>query len=186
MILISTAVLTSLFFLGSAASLGVGTSANDAMEARSAQTCGNPADAAPLFRAYNPTIGDHFYTTNASELQVAVISGGYTREQNAALVFTTQVLSSVPLYRLYSFAETDHLYTTSVEEMDSAIANGYTYEKIAAYVYPSEICGATPLYRLFNQQMWDHFYTMSVGEVDFAETGGYVLEGIKAYALPPQ
>ncbi|KAK7439379.1 hypothetical protein VKT23_017602 [Stygiomarasmius scandens] len=154
--------------------------------ARTAQTCGNPSDAVPFLRAFDPSTSDHFYTTDLNEMNNAVATGTYNREQNAARVFTTQELSTVPFYRLFNIAVWDHFYTTSAADRDNAISNGgYVSEGIAAYIYTNPDCGGVPLFRLFNPATGDHFYTMSAGEKDFAVSGGYVEEGIAGYTLSP-
>ncbi|KAG0707830.1 hypothetical protein DFH29DRAFT_994839 [Suillus ampliporus] len=129
---------------------------------------------------------DHFYTTNVNEMNNAVASGGYDREQDAAYVFTTQQRSTIPLYRSYNPTVVDHLYTTSYAEVQSAAANsGYNYEEIAAYVFDTNICGSIPLYRLYDAVGTDHFYTTSASEVTYATSeGNYTLESIGAYVLP--
>ncbi|THU95219.1 hypothetical protein K435DRAFT_819805 [Dendrothele bispora CBS 962.96] len=151
---------------------------------RTVQTCGNPVDAVPLFRAFNPATGDHFYITNATEMGNAVASERYTREQDAARIFETEELSTVPFYRLFNPVIEDHFYTVSEEERDGAIASSECNDEgVPGYVYVDEGCGGEPFFRLFNQEAGDHFYTMSEGEVEFAETGGYVFEKIAAFTL---
>ena len=150
---------------------------------RAAQACGSPTVA--LLRAYSPSATDHFYTTDAVELENAVNNLGYRSEGDAAQVFSSQVSGSVPLYRLYSSVGGDHFYTTSASERDNAIAqDAYRDEGVAAYVYPSSQCGAVPLYRMDNPAVTDHFYTKDAAERSNAIANlGYVDEGIAAYVL---
>ena len=44
----------------------------------------------PLLRAFNPTSGDHFYTTSAAERDNAVANLGYRDEGVACHVFPSQ------------------------------------------------------------------------------------------------
>jgi hypothetical protein len=93
---------------------------------------------APLFRLYNPTNGDNFYTTSATERDNAVANGGYTDAGVACYVFTTNVLGTSPLYRLYNATSGDHFYTVSASERDNATKIGYTLEGTACYVFASD------------------------------------------------
>ena len=152
---------------------------------RAAQACGSPTVA--LLRAYSPSATDHFYTTDAVELENAVNNLGYRSEGDAAQVFSSQVSGSVPLYRLYKTNE-DHFYTASATQRDNAINNsGYKDEGVTAYIYASQICGSIPLYRMYQPTIVDHFYTVNETEkLDFLDNRGYVDEGITGYVLPIQ
>ncbi|KAK7450103.1 hypothetical protein VKT23_012985 [Stygiomarasmius scandens] len=153
------------------------------IEARAAQTCGNPSNAVPFLRAFNPSNGDHFYTTNPTEMANA-IRGAYKLEGTAAQVFTNQELSTIPFFRLFKPGVGDHFYTTSAAERDNAVLSfGYSDEGIAAFVYTTGDCGGQPLFRLFNPKSGDHFYTMSAAERDSAIGLGYASEGIAGFTL---
>ncbi|PIL27438.1 hypothetical protein GSI_10586 [Ganoderma sinense ZZ0214-1] len=140
----------------------------------------------PLLRAYQPTIHDHFYTTNAAEMQNAVSTLGYNQEGNAATIHPDETPITVPLYRLYNPTAYDHFYTTSASERDNAATNlGYSEEGITGYVYEEQWCGTVPLYRLYNPSIVDHFYTTNAAERDNAANNlGYHYEGIAAYVDP--
>ncbi|KAH9913140.1 uncharacterized protein BXZ73DRAFT_107015 [Epithele typhae] len=99
----------------------------------------------PLFRAYQISATDHFYTTNATERDIAVARLNYTNEGTAAQVFPAAVsgaerdhaCGSVPFYRLYQPSVIDHFYTTDAQERDNAVTLlGYSYEGVAGYVNP--------------------------------------------------
>ena len=100
------------------------------------------AGTVPLFRLFGG--GDHFYTTDAGEVDFAV-SVGYEREGVTAFVFPSQQEGTVPLLRL--FGGGDHFYTTSAGEADFAASVGYEREGIAAFVFSSEIPGSVPIFR---------------------------------------
>jgi hypothetical protein len=124
-----------------------------------------PASTTPLYRLFNPSNGDHFYTTSAAERDGAVANFGYTSEGIACYVFGSSASGTTPLYRLFNPNNGDHFYTTSAAERDGAVANfGYTSEGIACYVFGSSASGTAPLYRLFNPHNGDHFYTTSEAE----------------------
>ena len=141
-----------------------------------------PSDPArvQLFRLWNPTVHDHFYTTSAQERDRAVARFGYRNEGTAAQVFASPRYGATPLFRLWNPAVRDHFYTTSAEERDNAVAKyGYANEGVAAWVLASPRLGTTPLFRLWNPTIRDHFYTTSVEERNNAIVRfGYVSEGI--------
>ncbi|KAJ7899790.1 hypothetical protein B0H13DRAFT_2029492 [Mycena leptocephala] len=136
-----------------------------AAEVRAA--CAGAAQSQPLYRAWNPTISDHFYTPSLAEYNSA---GDYTPEGIRARLFTTQVAGSVRLIRLE-------------ERVDGG---GYVIEdKNPMYVYPTALCGSVPFYRLFAGAYGDHFYTESAEERDGSETSGWAYEWIAGYVFPP-
>ncbi|KAJ6467646.1 hypothetical protein C8R47DRAFT_811461 [Mycena vitilis] len=148
------------------------------MEAYAA--CAGASQAQPLYRDWNPTLSDHFYTTDATEASTA---GGYTPEGIRALLFTTQVVGSVQFYRLYNADAGDHFYTTNETEMHAA---GYVVEnKTPMYIYPTQLCGSVPFYRLFAGGTGDHFYTVDADERDGAEQSGWAYEWVAGYVFPP-
>ncbi|KAK0495992.1 hypothetical protein EDD18DRAFT_1353611 [Armillaria luteobubalina] len=129
-----------------------------------ATTC--PKDTAvPLLRAYlREPYYDHFYTTNAAEMQRAVTTLHYKAEGQTGLVFGFQapVLSHIPPHWL-----------------------GYKDEGIVGYIYPKEMCCSVPLYRLYHDKpVRDHLYTEDSKEIDSAKRLGYTYEGIAGYILP--
>ncbi|KAJ7476253.1 hypothetical protein B0H11DRAFT_2158451 [Mycena galericulata] len=142
--------------------------------------CPCASDAVPLYRDYNPTIIDHFYTVEAITTN-AVANLQYNAEGVSMRVFSTQVPGSVRFYRLYSAAATDHFYTTNPTE--AADATGYAIEDMLMYIYPTQMCGTVPIYRLYYSAGTDHFYTLSAAERDSAEAGTYTYEGIAGYAF---
>ncbi|KAF8952081.1 hypothetical protein BDZ97DRAFT_1768877 [Flammula alnicola] len=149
------------------------------------RTCTDPQDAIPLLRAYSQAATDHFYTTNAAEMKVA-LTEGYSLETQPGQIFPAQGPITVPLYRAYAPTAEDHFYTTSAAELDNAvIALGYNAEGITGYVYTEDECSAVPLYRLYNADITDHFYTQDANERDNAvQNLGYTFEGIAEYILP--
>lgn len=129
----------------------------------------------PMYRYYNPTTGDHFYTTDLRELEKG--KDGYRREGIEGHVFTRRSPGTIPLHRYWNGE--NHFYTTDFKELGKG-RNGYVYEGIECYVYSKQRQGTVPLYRYSSNN--DHFYT-----TDFRELGrgrdGYVYEGIQCYIL---
>jgi hypothetical protein len=137
---------------------------------------------------WQPTIKDHFYTTDEAEYNRAAQKFGYTKEGIAGYIFPKQQPSTAPLFRLWNPTVTDHFYTMSAEERDKAVKGGYVYEGVAGYVYtPASgvFCGGRPFYRLYNGPITDHFYTVSEEErIGSIVKFGYTDEGVAGWILP--
>ncbi|MCJ8278204.1 MAG: hypothetical protein MJK18_15295, partial [Bdellovibrionales bacterium] len=100
-----------------------------------------------LLRAWNPTSGDHIYTTNLEEFN-AITSSGLYRAENAELwVSPTPRAGFVALYRWYNSTNGDHFYTISANEQcmgqtsssaqcggETVNEGGWHYEGVAGYV----------------------------------------------------
>ena len=92
-----------------------------------------------LYRYYQGSVYDHFYTTNAAEIGTTtpgqIGNNGYTFEGIACQLETDTVLGSVELYRYYQGSVYDHLYTTNAAEIGTITLgqtgnNGYVFEGI--------------------------------------------------------
>ena len=123
----------------------------------------NSITLSPVYRFYNPASGDHFYTASDAEKNIVANTSysGYLFEGIAFYAYASQVNGSVPVYRSFNGTTGDHFYTTSNTEKD---ASGYTYESIAFYAYTSQLNGSSPVFRLFDGTTSDHFYTISASE----------------------
>ncbi|KAJ7206895.1 hypothetical protein GGX14DRAFT_456956 [Mycena pura] len=153
---------------------------------RTSETCGDPANAVPYYRSYNPAVVDHFYTTDVALVSQAIAVAAYTLQEVAAMVFVTNEESTVQLFRLFSPGATDNFYTTSTTEVNSALQNGYalvTFEP-TTFIYPTQICGSVPFYRLFSATGLDNFYTTSESERISFLSQGYTDVEITGYVLP--
>ena len=131
----------------------------------------------PLYRYWNPAIGDHFYTTNWSELG----SGRYGWNYEGIQCFVSGQTQSglVPLYRYWNPTIGDHFYTTNWAELGSG-RYGWRYEGIQCYVRSQQQSGTVPLYRYWNPLNTDHFYTTNWSELGSGKYG-YRYEGIQCY-----
>ncbi|MFA5994477.1 MAG: hypothetical protein WC823_05975 [Parcubacteria group bacterium] len=121
---------------------------------------------APVYRFYNASNGDHFYTISETE-------------KNS--------ISIVPVYRFLNRINGDHFYTISIAEKNALMNNpqwGYTTEGIAFYAQNYAIDGTLPVYRFNNTRNGDHFYTISETEKNslLNPQGEYHYEGIGFYA----
>ena len=133
----------------------------------------------PLYRYWNPTAADHFYTTNWSELGGGAHGWGYEGIQ--CYVYASNVPGSVPLYRYWNNGIGDHFYTTNWSELGGG-AHGWVYEGIQCYVMSAPVTGSTPLYRYWNNGGGDHFYTTNWSELG-GGAHGWGFEGIQCYVF---
>ncbi|KAJ7912004.1 hypothetical protein B0H13DRAFT_1875235 [Mycena leptocephala] len=62
---------------------------------RSAETCGDPADAVPLYRLYSPSLFSYTYLTDITTVN-AIIKQTFMLELVSSMVFVTQEESTVP------------------------------------------------------------------------------------------
>src|SRR5262249_27254446 len=112
-----------------------------------------PATRLALYRYWNPTAGDHFYTTNWNELGFGRY--GWNYESIQCYVYPGAVAGAVPLYRYWNPSVGDHFYTTNWNELGSG-RYGWNYEGIQCYVFPAQTPGSVPLYRYWNPNVGDH------------------------------
>lgn len=89
--------------------------------------------AEPLWRYWNPTIGDHFLTIDRNDSGYAYF--GYAFEGNEGYIFRTPRWGTVPLYRYWGQGWGDHTYSLTRDDAAFA-AYGYQFERIEGYVYP--------------------------------------------------
>jgi hypothetical protein len=83
---------------------------------------------------WNPTVGDHFYTTNWNELGNGAY--GWTFERVAAYIYPTQASGTTPLHQYWNASVGDHFYTINLEELGTSGAYGWTYARVDGYVIP--------------------------------------------------
>jgi hypothetical protein len=140
----------------------------------------------PLFRYWNPTNTDHFYTTNFNELGTGKYGWGYEGIQCFVVPQTTP--GTVPLHRYWNAQIGDHFYTTNFGELGSG-RYGWVYEGVQCYVYPQPASDRVALYRYWNAGTGDHFYTTNFNELGPGKFG-YHLEGVQCFVAiqvrPPE
>ena len=129
-----------------------------------------------MYRLYNPNSGEHFYTSNSSEISNLVKAGW----KNEGRAWRAPIKSKTPVYRLYNPNAGDHHYTTSASEKNSLVKAGWKYEGIGWY---SDDAKGTPLYRLYNPnaKAGSHHYTISASEKNALVKAGWKYEGIAWY-----
>lgn len=143
----------------------------------------------PFYR-YRGSHGEHFYTSNAREIEISSTTEGevgsfeYSFEVIAGYLSDTQLDGMVPLIRYWN--DVDHFYTINPDEIGKG-NYGYLYEQLAGYCYSYPMTGWVPLYRYFKG--YDHFYTTNpkeIGTTTPGQTGnhGYQFEQIACYISP--
>jgi len=131
----------------------------------------------PLYRYWNPGIGDHFYTTNWGELGKG--RHGWKYEGIQCYVRAARKGGTVPLYRYWNPGIGDHFYTTNWRELGRG-RHGWKYEGIQCYVHTRPQPGVVPLYRYWNPRIGDHFYTTNWRELGRGRYG-YQFEGVQCF-----
>ena len=130
----------------------------------------------PIYRQWNSSLIDHFYTNSATETAT-----GYVSEKSFGSLINSQQPNTIPLYRYYSSSLSDHFYSTS-----AVTPPDYVSEGIVGYIFASPVPGSSPLYRSFRyipgaMPNGDHLYTTSLAERDSAAQLGYTFESIEGY-----
>lgn len=126
-----------------------------------------------MHRMYNPTSGEHLYTSNIDEAN-NLIRHGWRYE---GVAWIAPVKSNTPVYRLYNPINGDHHYTTDAHERDVLMTGDWRYEGIGWYSMDN---GGEQLYRLFNPYITgagSHHYTLDAHERDVLSAGDWIYEG---------
>ncbi len=132
-----------------------------------------------MYRLYNPNSGEHFYTGNASEMQM-LSSIGWNYE---GVAWTAPETSGTPVYRLYNPNAGDHHYTTNAAEAQNLISLGWQDEGVGWY---SDDQQSTVLYRVYNPNATGagaHHYTTNYEEAKYLVQLGWNDEGTAWYGL---
>ena len=141
------------------------------------------ANAAEMYRLYNPWTGEHFYTADTREREDLTIAGWVYE----GVGWVAPNKSKTPVYRLYNryVPGGDHHYTTSAAERDSLKKAGWKYEGIGWY---SDDAKSVPLYRQYNPyaKTGTHNYTSDKAENDHLIAVGWRGEGVGWYGLSPK
>ncbi|KAJ7023656.1 hypothetical protein C8F04DRAFT_178711 [Mycena alexandri] len=145
-----------------------------------ATECPGASQAQPLYRDYNPTTSDHFYTTSRGLSRPWIHSRGH---QSQRLHRGRRWHRAPPT--LLQFRRLKIFYTANTTEAQVVQTQGWALEdQNPIYVYPTQVCDAVPLYRLYNTGTGDHFYTIDAAERDSSEESSYNFELIAGYVYP--
>ncbi len=138
---------------------------------------GEAADAAMLYRAYNPNTGEHLYTQNYNEIPFVVQAGW--RDEALAWEVPSR---GTPIYRVFNQNNGgDHHYTANMAEVEMLVDVGWQFEGIAWYSG-----GGTPVHRLYNPNAitGTHHLTANGDEKDILVRAGWRYEGVAMYSGP--
>ncbi|MBB5887682.1 GH25 family lysozyme [Lactovum miscens] len=133
----------------------------------------------PIYRLYNPTNYEHFYTASLNEATTLIqIGWGYSE----GISYYAPASGGIPVYRLYNPYIQMHMYTTDSNEYNVLATRGWNQEGVAFYA-TSASSGQVPVYRLYNPQILQHLYTTDLNEYNVLATRGWNQEGIAWYGM---
>lgn len=127
------------------------------------------------YRLYNPTDGQHLWTTSGNE-KYSLMNAGW-KSEGVSWAFASSGTTSI--WRL-SDKSGNHFYTDNLTEVSIVERQGYRMEGIFGYS-----SGNIPVYRLMNRagnRMW----TTSSSEINGLKKIGYHLEGLAFYSIAPK
>ena len=140
-----------------------------------------------IFRFYNESTGNHFYTASAAEAGGLVRQAGdFAYEGIAFNQAPPSDAGTVEVFRFYNQDTRAHFYTASAAERDHVMENyhHFIFEGTAYHAHAAEAPGTTALYRFFNNDTGSHFYTASKEEMEHVQVnlaGVYSYEGVAYY-----
>lgn len=135
------------------------------------------AEGVDMYRVYNQTTGEHFYTADDTEAR-GLLRAGWKYE-GIGWVAPTE---GDNVYRLYNKNSGDHHYTTSAKERDHLKKVGWNYEGVG---WKSSKNKEVPLYRAYNPRAkaGSHNYTTSTAEQNNLKKIGWRDEGTAWYGV---
>jgi subtilisin family serine protease len=140
-----------------------------------------PGGIVPIYRYWGPSVTDHFYNANFSEL--GWVGSYWEFGWIEGYMYSTQVSGTTPLYQYWNPYVGDHHYTTNWNELGNG-AYGWTFERTVGYIYPSQASGTVPLYEYWNASVGDHFFTTNLEELGPSGSYGWSYEKIAGYVIP--
>ncbi|MCB2187325.1 MAG: VCBS repeat-containing protein [Deltaproteobacteria bacterium] len=123
-----------------------------------------------MYRAYNPYLLYHFFTTRASEFTNAVAAGYQNESSDPAKLFYVsqdQVPGTVALHRLYNPNSGRHYYTKNNAERDALVAAGWNFERDEGYLFTAASVApadTVEVFRLYHPVIGTHLYTKFASE----------------------
>ncbi|MCB2187328.1 MAG: VCBS repeat-containing protein [Deltaproteobacteria bacterium] len=132
-----------------------------------------PVTRRTMYRAYNPHLLYHFFTTRGAEHQNAVVAGYQDESTDPAKLFYVsqdQAPGTVALHRLYNPNSGRHYYTRNNGERDALVALGWLFERDEGYLFTSAALApadAVEVYRLYHPVIGTHLYTKNAFEADW-------------------
>ncbi|MCB2188663.1 MAG: hypothetical protein KQJ78_19770 [Deltaproteobacteria bacterium] len=163
---------TTLGFYSRAGNFAVVPSGIDQSYARGPLT----ANVTPLmYRAYNPTVLGHFFTTRQREFANA-LANGYTDESTGHSSQLFLVLQDpLPgltrvLHRLYDPNSGQHYYTCRDGEKNALVAAGWIFERDEGFLFASREAApqdAVEVFNLYNTVVGSHLFTINASEAAY-------------------
>ena len=135
-------------------------------------------DAEHVYRLYNPTTGEHFYTASVDEGN-NLIDAGWSYEGSA---WIAPKESPLPVYRLINEAG-GHIYTPDADEKRVLVESGWREEGVAFYARPQSELPNIPIYRAYCPGNGDHIFCANATEYYSLLSVGWNSEGIRFYGL---
>ncbi len=136
-----------------------------------------------LYRCFDPTTGEHLYTTHPEEV-THLRSVGWNWETQQTM---TLPVSGTPVWRLFNPTTGDHHYTSDTNECRVLTTEqGWTYDFGGQPAFYSAANDQTPVYRIYDTQAsrFGHLFTLDKNErAHWLAAGGWNDEGIAWYAL---
>ncbi|MCB2188662.1 MAG: hypothetical protein KQJ78_19765 [Deltaproteobacteria bacterium] len=128
-----------------------------------------------MYRAYNPYVLGHFFTTRHQEFQAAV-AAGYEDESTSHPGQLFRVFRdhfpglNQAIHRMYNPLSGRHYYTRKDAERDVLAAAGWVYEKDEGYIFLMEAtapqgCGVVQV--LYNTEAGCHLFTINAAEAAY-------------------
>ena len=134
-----------------------------------------------VYRIYNPNSGEHFYTTNRTEVEAAVKAGW----NDEGSLCKAPKASNTPVYRVFNPNARDagsHHFTISKKEKEDLVKAGWVDEGIAFYSASKD--KGVKLLRAYNKNDGGHNFTTNESEQKSIVAAGWQDEGIAWYVYP--
>ncbi|GEM_PF-1944502 len=136
-----------------------------------------------LYRCYNPSTGEHLYTTHAEEV-AHLEAYGWNWENQQTMTLPS---SGTPVWRLVNTANDDHHYTSDAYEAQVLTTQrGWRFDFDGQPAFYSAGSDQQSVYRIYNTgaPRFGHLFTLDGNERNFwLNAGGWNDEGVAWYAF---
>ncbi|MCB2187219.1 MAG: hypothetical protein KQJ78_12430 [Deltaproteobacteria bacterium] len=151
-----------------------------------AHELGDPSPTA-MYRAYNPNLYYHFFTTRRTEFDNAV-AHGYNDESTPPPFYVMDGPGggASAVYRLYNAYTGLHYYTKALAERLSLESLGWAYERVEGYIFGAPVAETSEVYKLYHTTAGRHLYTIKAGERNWilANLPGWEQHSSLGFAYP--
>ncbi len=141
----------------------------------------------PVFRFYDPSNQDHFFTSDANE-------AAHLQAGNSGMIMEGSVFHAVdpatdanaaPVYRFYEPGNNSHFYTDDVAEMKALVASNpaLLFEGAAFSAHTAMQAGDVAVVRFYEPNSDVHMYSSNAGEIaNLSSRSDMIQEGIAFFA----